>query len=386
MDRWTLQDHLIIEDLMKVYRGPVVEKVLLFKECLFQLFNNVRSREEALHKRDELYEQTWWRSSWHLTKVMQLLMSPNFPIKTLHILLDNFFLQCSISFSDYLTVLWAGVVLCLVFTWRLENSRLGRTFEAIKTSNMVSATLDLNTIYYKIIAFGLGGAGGGVDMDRIFTEEELKEMGTQTMEAAIAAVEAGDKERAKELIKRMDNESQAVLDTFMNWTLDLMDYIYVHDGVEALERALRKPFGRREEGRIESYQKMDFRSQVQSLAGSLRPLHQTLEITEDDEKVCVKMNRCGTGQRMLESGAYDPPRNASRMKPHRLTWGLPNFPVYCSHAPLQEILCIEKIGRPLVVHWFPDEVAIESCRFCLYKDPKRIPEEVYRRVGMKKPK
>ena len=31
-----------------------------------------------------------------------------------------------------------------------------------------------------------------MDMDRIFTEEELKEMGTQTMEAAIAAVEAGD--------------------------------------------------------------------------------------------------------------------------------------------------------------------------------------------------
>jgi len=30
MDRWTFQDHFIIEDLMKVYRGTVVEKVLLF--------------------------------------------------------------------------------------------------------------------------------------------------------------------------------------------------------------------------------------------------------------------------------------------------------------------------------------------------------------------
>ncbi len=54
-------------------------------------------------------------------------------------------------------IVWVAVVLCLVFTWRLENSRLGRTFEAIKSSNIVSSTLGLNTIYYKIIAFGLGG-------------------------------------------------------------------------------------------------------------------------------------------------------------------------------------------------------------------------------------
>ncbi len=59
-------------------------------------------------------------------------------------------------------IVWLGVALCLVFTWRLENSRLGRTFEAIKTSNIVSATLGLNTTYYKIVAFGIGGAWAGL--------------------------------------------------------------------------------------------------------------------------------------------------------------------------------------------------------------------------------
>jgi branched-chain amino acid transport system permease protein len=59
-------------------------------------------------------------------------------------------------------IVWVTVVLCLVFTWRLEKSRLGRTFEAIKSSNIISATLGLNTIYYKIIAFGLGGAMAGL--------------------------------------------------------------------------------------------------------------------------------------------------------------------------------------------------------------------------------
>jgi branched-chain amino acid transport system permease protein len=60
------------------------------------------------------------------------------------------------------SIVWSGVVLCLLFTWRLERSRLGRAFEAIKASNIVSATLGLNTTYFKILAFGLGGAMAGL--------------------------------------------------------------------------------------------------------------------------------------------------------------------------------------------------------------------------------
>ncbi len=59
-------------------------------------------------------------------------------------------------------MVWTGVLLCLVFTYRLGSSRLGQTFEAIKTSNIVSATLGINTTYYKIVAFGIGGAMAGL--------------------------------------------------------------------------------------------------------------------------------------------------------------------------------------------------------------------------------
>lgn len=57
---------------------------------------------------------------------------------------------------------WTGVLACLLFTYRLENSRLGRTFEAIKTSNIVSSTLGINTTYFKILAFGIAGAMAGL--------------------------------------------------------------------------------------------------------------------------------------------------------------------------------------------------------------------------------
>jgi len=59
-------------------------------------------------------------------------------------------------------IVWAGVLISLLFTYRLESSRLGRTFEAIKTSNKVSATLGINATYFKIIAFGIGGAMAGL--------------------------------------------------------------------------------------------------------------------------------------------------------------------------------------------------------------------------------
>ena len=103
---------MIIADLIKVYRGTIVEKVLLFKECPFQLFNNVRSLEEAFQKRDELYEQTWWRSSRHLTKVMQLLMSPKF--------------SYILTYLDYQEIPRTGNSETLIRTWKqIERVRYG---------------------------------------------------------------------------------------------------------------------------------------------------------------------------------------------------------------------------------------------------------------------
>jgi len=43
--------------------------------------------------------------------------------------------------------------------------------------------------------------------NRVFTAEELEETGTRRMDTTIEAVEAGDKEKAKKLIKGMHRES-----------------------------------------------------------------------------------------------------------------------------------------------------------------------------------
>jgi len=78
MDKWTVKDHEIIEDLIQTYAGTIVEKVLIFKEELYNIFDLSSTKEEAYVKRNALSQESWWRSSWHLCKVMKFLMNSKF--------------------------------------------------------------------------------------------------------------------------------------------------------------------------------------------------------------------------------------------------------------------------------------------------------------------
>jgi transposase len=78
MDKWTPEDHQIIQDLIQVYTGTIVEKILLFKEQLYQIFDLSSSKEEAYAKRDALFQEGWWQNSWHLSQAMKFLMSDKF--------------------------------------------------------------------------------------------------------------------------------------------------------------------------------------------------------------------------------------------------------------------------------------------------------------------
>jgi hypothetical protein len=78
MDRWTDKEHLLIPEMIDVYKGTPVEKVLLFKEEVWSIFNLSKTKTEALAKRDALAQEYWWRDSWHLQKCMDFLMSSKF--------------------------------------------------------------------------------------------------------------------------------------------------------------------------------------------------------------------------------------------------------------------------------------------------------------------
>ena len=220
--------------------------------------------------------------------------------------------------------------------------------------------------------------------NRLFTDEELREMGRRTLDVAQEAIEQGDKQKAKELVQRMYKEFNHLHDGYMFWVTGLLTYIYQNYGIESVEKAER--FAHTIEGKtvFKPPIETDLRSLVMHLAKSLRGHLQPLEIEEDDEKIVLTMKPCGSGERIIEMGGYE--AGLARVEErHPITWGMKDFPIYCVHCPIMEMLAFEGTGELQPVHLVNEPKRHGFCHFAYYKDPADIPEEFYRRLGKEKP-
>jgi hypothetical protein len=221
---------------------------------------------------------------------------------------------------------------------------------------------------------------------RIFTDQELKVMGARTLDLVLEAIDSGDKEKAKALAQRMYKEFNYLHDGYGYWVTGLQTFIYHNYGIDAVEKAEREAHTAEAKVVFKPPDKKDLRSRVEHLVGGLRGHLQPIKIEEDDEKICLTMQPCGSGERIILSGGYDPKIGLARVKePHNITWGMPDFPIYCVHCPVMEALDFEHSGALHMCHIVQEPIHNQSCRFTFYKDPKNIPSEFYTRIGKKKP-
>ena len=222
--------------------------------------------------------------------------------------------------------------------------------------------------------------------NRIFTDEELKEMGRRTLDLVFETIDAGDKEKAKALAQRMYKEFNYLHDGYMFWVTGLLTHIYKKYGIEAVEEAERFTHTIEAKAVFKPPEKTDSRSLVEHLVSSLRGHLQPITITEDDQKICVTMLPCGSGERIIEKGGYTPEIGLIKIsEPHRITWGMKDFPIYCVHCPIMEMLQIENTGDFGATHIVTEPIQHGSCKFTFYKDPADIPEEFYTRIGKQRP-
>ena len=220
--------------------------------------------------------------------------------------------------------------------------------------------------------------------NRLFSDEELREMERRTLDVAQEAIEQGDKQKAKELVQRMYEEFNHLHDGYMFWATGLLTYIYQNYGIESVEKAER--FAHTIEGKtvFKPPIETDLRSLIIHLAKTLRGHLQPLAIEEDDEKIVLTMKPCGSGERIIELGGYE--AGLARVKErHHITWGMKDFPIYCVHCPIMETLGFEGTGDLQPVHLANEPMRHGFCHFAYYKDPANIPEEYYRRLGKEKP-
>jgi hypothetical protein len=221
---------------------------------------------------------------------------------------------------------------------------------------------------------------------RVFTDQELIEMGTRTLDLVLEAIDAGSKEKARDLARRMYHEFNYLHDGYMFWVTGLLTYIYKKYGIDAVEEAEREAHTIEAKVVFKPPQKKDFRSRVEHLVNGLRGHLQPITIQEDDEKVSISMKPCGSGERIIQKGGYEPEVGLARVEePHRITWGMKDFPIYCVHCPVMEMLDIENTGNFGSVHFVSEPLCQESCQFVFYKNSRDIPEEFYTRIGKNKP-
>jgi len=221
---------------------------------------------------------------------------------------------------------------------------------------------------------------------RIFTDRELKEMGTRTLDLVLETIDAGDKDKAKELANRMYREFNFLHDGYMIWVSGLLSYIYKNQGIAAVEEAEREAHTIEAKTGFKPPEKTDLRSQVEHLATGLRGHLQPITIVEDDERISLTMQPCGSGERIIQKDGYTPEVGLATVgDPHRITWGRKNFPIYCVHCPVMEMLEIENTGNFGACHIVSDRIYHGACQFVFYKNPADIPEEFYTRIGKKKP-
>jgi len=225
---------------------------------------------------------------------------------------------------------------------------------------------------------------------RMFTKEELKEMGTPIAERIQAAIDARDLVKAKELAQQMHRESLLILhDTYLIWLTGLLTFIGRRYGDEALEEALRESSAAVQGGFAQEWMRLeeqgDYRGKVELMASYLRMHLMPIEIEEDDEKFVFEMHPCGSGGHLILNGYYSPPINFLKVaKPQPMTYGRKDFPVYCCHGAINAMLTIEAGVPPLCYEDPSDELGKTPCKFYMYKDPKNVPAELYAKVGKKK--
>lgn len=223
--------------------------------------------------------------------------------------------------------------------------------------------------------------------ERLFTKEELEALGTRTDELILKAIDEGDTKKAKKLVRRMYGELIAMHDLEVTMVTAALSFIGRRFGDKTLHEALHEMLSSWVREAARDYAKVeDPRRRAQMLAYGLKGHGQRLKIEEDAEKFIFTMEPCGSGGKLVREGSYEPPRNFHRVKkPQLMTYGKPDYPVYCAHCIFHEIVGIEETGVPLFILIPPDSPGKEPCRMLLYKDPKAIPDEYYERVGKQKP-
>lgn len=135
---------------------------------------------------------------------------------------------------------------------------------------------------------------------------------------------------------------------------------------------------------LEGYWDKPFKERVIQAINAPRTYHNCRMkiLGEDDKKLWFVMDPCGAGQKLWEMGQCE---GGCIADPHAITANGKNFPVYCTHAPIAELVCSDLNTCYIYQQDYPEQVGPCSCVFNVYKHKEDIPDSYFDRIGKKRP-
>ncbi|MET0983771.1 MAG: hypothetical protein ABW034_00040 [Steroidobacteraceae bacterium] len=215
--------------------------------------------------------------------------------------------------------------------------------------------------------------------EEFLSEEEKAALGTLTSELAIRAIDEGEPDKAKELIRRLVEETKGIHDSYLIWVTAMQGFIYREMGAEAFYRSQVDAFGQAMAPWASRPAGTTIRERVAETAYMLRTHAMPLRIEEDEEKVSLMMDGCGSGARLVQSDYYDPSKGGKGTlvsEKSRMTFGRENFPIYCTHCAIGQTMAFDAGADPnnLLQAIEPAaEIGKGLCKFHVYKQAGKFP-------------
>ncbi len=196
-------------------------------------------------------------------------------------------------------------------------------------------------------------------------------------------IDAGSDSEACERAGTLREEALKLHDGIMSRVSALLTIVYEDYGEEQLSWVLSQVM---RTDTMDPDGTLPFREKVENIMRFTRSHLLPFTVSEDDEKVTFMPNPCPSGARLIREGHYDSPRNNAIVQgASPLTYGRPDFPVYCCHEPSMELGSALRTGVPIFIVDPPEDVGTSPCKVYVYKNPQDIPEAYYKRLGLKKP-
>ena len=223
-----------------------------------------------------------------------------------------------------------------------------------------------------------------MNKERIFTSDELRELETGVQERIERAIDSGDYEKAKELIRNLYQAAMGAHDHSCDTIALFLSFIARRLGDEAVKEATEEWVADVTRASAEMYEQIgDAKTRASLFAEGVKGHFRPIEISEDDDKFIFKMKPCGSGGRMVLEGKYGPPPKFHKIrKAQPMTCWREDFPVYCIHAHIMAAIAVSSGLTPFALEIPAEKIGEEPCEIWLFKDPKSIPAEAYKKVGI----